>query len=159
MGRRGPKPKPTAFKIAAGVRSDRINFAEPAPVEGEIEPTLDLDATAKKEWERLLPILRSMGVLSAGDATALTMYCVAFSHWAEAETNIAANGLVLQDNLGRDFANPAVAISKQAGETAAKFIREFGLTPSARSAIKAAPGEDSGADDDIERFKARRKAN
>lgn len=154
MGRRGPKPKPTALKVAAGVRSDRINMDEPKPVAGDPVPNVALTADAQAEWDRMIPILREMGVLSRGDGAALSVYCTTYADWIAARREIDALGVVVLDYMDRPKANPAVGQAAKCVDVMTKYLREFGLTPSARSSIKAEP---TGADEDeLEAFKRRR---
>ncbi len=65
MGRRGPAPKPTVLVLMEGNRGKRpINKREPKPDEFRHKPPEHLDAQAKKEWNRLVPILTRMKVLT-----------------------------------------------------------------------------------------------
>jgi hypothetical protein len=59
MGRRGPKPAPTALKIAAGVRADRINVDSPAGPVGVPTPPPWLTGEARAEWDRTVAKFRS----------------------------------------------------------------------------------------------------
>jgi phage terminase small subunit len=75
---RGRNPQPTALKRLEGTRSDRINTAEPAAVPGRPVCPDHLDATAHAAWDRIVPALDALGVLSRTDGAALALYCDAF---------------------------------------------------------------------------------
>lgn len=154
MGRRGPAPTPTALKIARGAQPCRINRLEPVAIEGDPTPIIVLDADARAEWDRLLPILRAMGVLSKGDGAALTVYCVAFSDWKAAREDVDKDGRLLFDDYGKAYPNPSIAMGAKALDTLTRFIKEFGLTPSSRSSIKMDAKPET---DELDEFRKRRK--
>lgn len=61
MGRRGPKPAPTALKIAAGVRADRVNMDSPTGPPGDPEPPSWLAPDQRAAWDQAIPLVREMG--------------------------------------------------------------------------------------------------
>lgn len=137
MGKRGPKPKPTPLKILDGTRKDRVNSAEPKSPPGRPDPppAVTADPVATEAWNRLLPLLEEMGVLSPIDGGALAVYCTAYSRWAEACEDIRLTGsVVATDNGGR--VNPYVRVAQEASATMLRVAAEFGGTPSSRSAIR-----------------------
>ena len=129
--KRGRKPKPTALKLLEGSRDDRINHAEPKYTPGSDVAPEWLGGLALEHWQELAPLLVGGRVLSAGDRTLLAMLCCEYQRWR---------------------GDPDDWKSKD------RYIRlsvEFGLSPSSRSRIKAAPERPK---DDLEAFLSGKKA-
>jgi P27 family predicted phage terminase small subunit len=78
----GRTPKPTAIKIAEGNKGHREIVADEARfVEGAPDMPSRLDAEARKEWRRLIPILLSArGLLTEADGAELALLCEIHSH-------------------------------------------------------------------------------
>jgi len=165
---RGRKPKPTKLKILAGTRPARINQNEPTPAPTRPEIPEHLDALARGEWDRLVPILERMGVLTEADGAALTLYCECYSKWLRARGEVQKRGLLIEvtrtvtskrgatiETTGQVKANPAVMIEIQMARLMKEILVEFGLTPSARSRIKT---NDPGPRDRLGEFLARQKS-
>lgn len=139
MGSRGPKPTPKALKILAGVtRADRLNDAEPRPLEGIPDPPEILDADARAEWARIAPQLAAMRVLSEVDGAALALYCSHYSRWVQAERVVREKGPVIATGTGSFKVSPHLTIAAAAMQSMLKILAEFGATPSSRSRVKAA---------------------
>src|SRR5512146_3144589 len=97
MGLRGPTPKPTALKILEGNPGHRpLNPDEPMPTAGEPPCPPWLADEAKAEWDRIVPELSRLNVLTVIDGAALAAYCQAFARWAEAEVKCREAGLVVK---------------------------------------------------------------
>jgi len=148
---RGRKPKPTALKLLDGNPGKRpLNEREPLMLQGLPEPPEWLDAEARAEWDRIVPELAEMGLLSRADRPALTAYCTAWSRWVEAEAMVKKLGTIVKSpEKGFPMKSPYLSIADQSLETMRKLMVEFGLTPSSRSRIKV-PGND--AADEFDRF-------
>jgi phage terminase small subunit len=130
-------PKPTALKVLQGTtRADRANPAEPKPAVGAAPPPwLPRYGPARAAWRRLAPILTQMRVLTTADAEALGLACMALAEFLEAQSD---------------------ASSWRRGDAAWKrylaVLRDFGMTPSARTRVTAAPEEEA---DPLEAWAAR----
>jgi P27 family predicted phage terminase small subunit len=156
MGKRGPRPTPTAvLKLRGTHRPDRTR-REPRPPPGAPACPDGLDEQAKNVWAQVVPQLEAMNVLSAIDANALGRYCVFWSRWRAAEDFLAKNGSVytLKDEAGKvrcvqQF--PQVAIAHKLGLALGRLEAEFGMTPSSRSRIQALP-RDEDEDDPLKEF-------
>ena len=148
---RGRKPKPTALKLLDGNPGKRpLNEREPLMLQGLPEPPEWLDAEARAEWDRIVPELAEMGLLSRADRPALAAYCTAWSRWVEAEAMVKKLGTIVKSpEKGFPMKSPYLSIADQSLETMRKLMVEFGLTPSSRSRIKV-PGND--AADEFDRF-------
>jgi P27 family predicted phage terminase small subunit len=157
MARRGRKPKPTSLKILDGTRSDRVNRQEPSPARVAPPMTAEVegDSFALEAWNRLVPRLQSLGLLTEADGEALSLYCVTYSRYRLASIDVQAHGLAVETGLGGLKANPAAAVAAECSRLMASLLAEFGLTPASRSRVKAAvePTRDALAD-----FLARRKS-
>lgn len=140
--KRGPKPKPTKLKKLEGVRTDRINKAEPEPQSGKVTCPRFLSKEAKAEWRRIAPELTRLGLLTPVDRAAFAGYCASYGRWVKAERLLQKQGVLARGNKGQMIASPLLWISTSASKMMLKFGIEFGLTPSSRSRlVGAAPGE------------------
>jgi len=91
------------------------------------------------------PALAAQGVLTAPDMAALAVYCQAFARWRSAERALArmrdrdavTEGLAIQGAHGNIVSNPLVRTARDAMDGLLKAAAEFGMTPSARSRVKA----------------------
>ncbi len=169
MGLRGPAPTPTALRVLRGNPGKRpLPEDEPKPRESRpyCPEHIRADAVAHREWKRLEPILRRMRVLTEADYIALANLCQTYSMMLAAQKTIAdlnekqagIGGLVIlvgkkksvrkqrdgsevvTESPGFMQISPLLTIVSNAIGTITKLCREFGLTPAARSTVKAAPG-------------------
>jgi P27 family predicted phage terminase small subunit len=135
--KRGPKPKPTALKLAQGNPGKRkITTSEPIPVAGDpVWPTEIKDTLAQQRWFSLVAELKAMNVLAKTDRDALVMYCLAFSRLVRAQAKVAEGGEVVNVG-GSPQPNPYLPIVNKAMEQMRKLGAEFGLTPSSRTGLR-----------------------
>lgn len=153
-GNSGRPSKPAALHLLQGNRSKK-NFNElieeiksPAvPVAAPPMPDV-LSDDAVAEWERLLPDLTALGLISTLDQMALATYCQAYADWLRYQRMIAQRNAKSDDDLGgdiqtfktgaqqmhvlRQLANDAEKRSNAAGA-------QFGFSPMARRNLKTAP--------------------
>ena len=156
MGRRGPKPVPTATLKSRGSRRVRERSDEPVPPSGKPRRPAWLTPKARRVWDRLCPKLYSMGVVKSIDAEVLARYCATFVFWREAHDEVKAHGLFvptwkiinLEDGssepveVGR-VANPALAQIAKLAPQLDKMAAVLGLTPADRPNLKAAVPSDA----------------
>jgi len=136
--------KPTALKILHGEKNkDRINLNEPKPSTDGVKCPEYLDFTAKKEWVRLEPELKRLGLLTVLDITALAVYCQAYSRFIEAEKIIKEEGISVEDKKGRK-AHPMVSVSNQAVDVMRRYMVNFGMNPYSRSKLSVDKGQIAG---------------
>ena len=149
---KGRKPKPTLLTMLDGNPGKRpLNEHEPITLQGVPAAPEWLDDEAKAEWERIIPDLAEMGVLSRADRPALTAYCTAWSRWVEAEGMVRKFGMIVKSpEKGFPMKSPYLSIADQALETMRKLLVEFGLTPSSRSRIRTLSAADAG--DEFDQF-------
>ena len=135
----GRKPSPTRLKILNGNPGKRaINRSEPQadPVENIIVPD-HLSEPAKKEYKTTAELLQKCGLLTEIDMKALELYADAYGIWFDATEKIQKLGLVVKTNTGRPTQNPYLGIANTAVKRMQQLLPEFGMTPSARSRLKA----------------------
>jgi len=134
----GRKHLPTNTKVAKRtIRPDRVNKDEPKP---ELKIPLmprHLDIEASAEWDRMSKELHKLGLLSELDSTELAAYCVCYSRWVDAETQMAEKGIVNTTTNGNIIQSPLVGISNQSMILMHKFLTEFGMTPASRARVSA----------------------
>jgi P27 family predicted phage terminase small subunit len=136
----GRPPKPTALKLLAGNPGKRaLNDAEPRfPVE-HLPPPTWLTASGKREWRRLLPTLCQQGLFTVGDVAEFSGYCLAWSEVGELTRFLRKHGRTVETASGYLMPRPEVAMRERALARVHLFGASFGLSPSARTRIKASP--------------------
>lgn len=146
MGRRGPKAKPSALKKQEGTyRPDRAPAHEPhaPPGEPEMPEAVARDPLARACWERTVPLLLRMRVLSVADWMALEGLALAYATARRADDAVLEHGMLWPTEHGHKL-NPAVSVRRLVWAELRKFAAEFGLTPAARTRIEAEDPGDAG---------------
>jgi P27 family predicted phage terminase small subunit len=100
---------------------------------------------ACREWRRVVPVLQHTAGLAAVDANLLQDYCVCVARIDQCERELSTNGLLLMGERGWQK-NGATTIVSQYRAQLKVYIRELGLSPSARAGLKP-PGDDDDGDD------------
>lgn len=132
-GKGGRPPKPTALKVLEGNPGKRPlpkNEPKPRPITPECPEWLD--EIAKKEWQRVVPELERMGMLTCVDGAALEGYCQMYSRWVQAEQFLQKHGTIYKLPSGYIQQVPQVNIAQKSLLIVKGFCSEFGLTPSSR---------------------------
>lgn len=151
MGRRGPAPKPTALKLAAGNPGRRpIDTSEVIPPAGKPEPPEFLNELGRSYWERLVPQLTACGLARKIDGLALGRYCDMLAQWVmvrrfleqhgpsyavRGEPKAGPNGEAIPGRVLGFRTYPQVGIALRLQQQLITMEREFGLTPAARTRI------------------------
>ena len=137
MGRRGPRPAPSALKRGARVRADRTNPAEPVPPARTRTPRAprSMGPEARLIWGRLAPPLFAAGVLTPLDVDVLATYCDLLVQLERARHMLDV-GLLVTGRRDGLITNPAWRVYRDAAVLVRAYAVEFGLTPSARSVIR-----------------------
>ena len=134
----GRPSKPTILKILNGIeRKDRINQNEPKP-ELVLIPCPEYirnDTIAYNEWNRIVPELYKLGLLTNIDRATLELYCTQYSIYRRSYETINEEGLVTTNISNGDKAHPSTQIAREAAKIIKAIAVEFGLTPSSRSRI------------------------
>lgn len=151
MGQRGPRPLPANVHQLRGNPSKIPQAALDAQAFVDVEipncPAF-LKDEARREYRRIGPLLGAAKLVTQLDRGPLAAYCVSYARWVHAEKKLAELG-----DEGHEAVTPSgykqqgvwLQISYRAQDQMLKFAREFGLTPSARSALRvqAAVGQGS----------------
>lgn len=141
MGKRGPHPLPKAINDLRGDTDKRRyrKMPEPQPPDGVPQTPEHLTGVARAEWDRCVPVLTHMGVLTMADATALSIYCECYARYRHADDQCKKYGEVhvLKSNDGKPYMQVSAwaSMRNKALDHMIKFMVQFGLTPSARSGM------------------------
>jgi P27 family predicted phage terminase small subunit len=140
MGRRGPRPTPTAILRLRGSGLAGRARGEPQAPPGIPPAPGWLTEESKLVWDQIVPVLDFMQVLTRADANALARYCTVWVRWRRAEDFIQRYGSTypIKDESGNVkcfLAFPEVAIAHRLAMVLTRLEAEFGLTPSARSRV------------------------
>lgn len=106
-------------------------------------------ARATAEWARVVPVLRKSVGLGDPDWSTVVDYCVCTARVEWCERRLSVEGLVVQGDRGM-AKNPLTTIVSQYRTQLKTYIRELGLSPSARTGVP--PREDDDGPDDEDPF-------
>jgi P27 family predicted phage terminase small subunit len=146
----GPPPTPMNLRILRGNPSRRpIPKYEPLPPPTPTCPEAPsyLDTYARAEWQRVAPLLFTVGLLSTIDVALLSVYSAAFSQWRTAAEMLAkaatddpktANGLLVERDSGK-IPDPLIGIARRAAGQMLRAAVEFAMSPAARARMGAGP--------------------
>lgn len=96
-----------------------------------------MSKAAAKIWDKLLPDLFEMGVVTKIDGDSLMIYCDAIATYHEAKRKIKALGVIIDNKkTGGKYRNPWLDIQSSAAKTMERYQQYFGLHPSSRAAQK-----------------------
>jgi P27 family predicted phage terminase small subunit len=145
MGARGPAPKPTQLRVLHGETApSRVNPNEAKPRAAAPQTPGWLSGRALEVWHRTCVELKHMGLLSAADGDALTVYCQAVAHYEEAVALVAQDGMMIPGRDGGVVKHPAMQFVRDQAVLIKVMAREFGLTPAARVGLSGDKGEEPG---------------
>lgn len=139
MSNAGRPPVPSWLKQLRGTQQPGDGADEPHPDDAlYIPPPGELAnrPVAKEFWEVHLPLLVKNRMVTEVDMTAFALMCVCFEEMIEAENELKEKGKVLKTENGYLVQSPYVSIAQQRRKEFAEYLREFGLTPSARTRLR-----------------------
>ncbi len=144
---------PSKGRVDPGVVLPLAELAEPdwqetfPTVREKGQQTLNRRAreVARREWRRVVPVLQHAAGLAAVDASLLLDYCVCVARIDQCERELSTNGLVMLGERGWQK-NGATTVVSQYRAQLKVYIRELGLSPSARRSLTPPGGEDDGDD-------------
>ncbi|MEU7159150.1 phage terminase small subunit P27 family [Streptomyces chrestomyceticus] len=93
-------------------------------------------AVASREWRRVVPVLKIAVGLGEVDTTVLKDYCISTARIDQCERALSEKGLLIRGERGWQK-NGATTIAGQYRSQLSRYIRELGISPSARTAITA----------------------
>lgn len=100
---------------------------------------------AAAEWARVVPVLQASIGLAAVDYSVVVDMCICVARLEWCEHEISREGLVVMGQRG-PCKNPMTTIAGQYRTQLKTYIRELGLSPSARTGLPSKP--DDGDEDD-----------
>ena len=86
MGRRGPKPKPSAAGSHGNPGKRALSENEPVPPAGDIIPPDWLSFDGRWIWDSIAPVAISMRTLTTADVLTFARYCDRFARYLELKT-------------------------------------------------------------------------
>jgi P27 family predicted phage terminase small subunit len=143
MGLRGPAPKPSVIEISQGCPGKR-KPSEREPKPRELSPA-DLEDAPEgydqrecKWWAYYSEVLGSMRVLTEADRTALATLAKASAEREENDEHLRISGTITQypKGTGPVRISPVYKVGIAMRDRELKLLREFGLTPSARTRVQ-----------------------
>lgn len=132
MGERGITPLPTALKLVARAKKNRINQDEPQPEEG-IPECPSSDPAVLDVWNYTIRQLKVMKTITMADRDLLHAYCEQVVMHRRAVQLMGYEGA-----FHNGIRHPAWQTAKEAAQMMKMLGSLFGLSPSARTAIKVA---------------------
>lgn len=147
----GRKPKPTKLKMLLGNPGKRkLNDAEPVSEVVCPDPPEHLSEEAREAWTSFTRSLHDARILTKLDLSSLELVCVTYARWRKAAEELdyclsfsgpkLSGGLLIQSTMGGISANPLIKIESNLADLLRKLLVEFGMTPSARSRVRAETG-------------------
>lgn len=156
----GRAPKPSSLKLVQGNPGRRpIGNDEPLPEIVAPDCPAHLTPDARAEWDRIMPLLIRLKIVSEIDTAALALYCQSYGRWQEAERKIAemkekgGDGLLVKAPSGYPIQNPYLAIANRAMEDCNKYLQQFGLSPAARTRVTVSLQGDLFGNEEAQRSK------
>ena len=162
---RGRKPKPTALRVLNGNPGKRaLPSGEATPGRGAppMPAFIAENDVARGEWERVVPALDKIGVLTCVDGAILEAYCICYAHWRQHEEalrayNASNDGHVFNTSTqeGREYLQvlPQVSILLKYEAMMHSLMAELGLSPAMRTRIVGPPpGEEKESNDRLKTF-------
>lgn len=150
---RAREGNPAKTAIKEGVIVPRAILAEPDWSEvfkASPDPAVEVANTrcrevASEEWRRVVPVLEVAAGIGEVDHATVRDLCVCVARIDQAERDLSERGLMVTAERGT-VKNGAATIAAQYRTQLARYIREFGLSPSARTAITAPDFDDIESD-------------
>jgi P27 family predicted phage terminase small subunit len=137
MAKPGPQPTPTHLRVVRGERKDRINTQEPKPKKKKPKCPDFLSDEAKVIWRRTAKQLEQMGMLYEADQDILAAYANAVQNYVKASELVDRSGVLIKGRRDGVVTNPAVRVQRDSATLIRMLAGELGLTPSARTRLKA----------------------
>ncbi len=146
-GNPGKRPLPEEVKLppAKLVEPDWQDTFPTVPDKAQQALNRRSREVARREWRRIVPVLEYTAGLAAVDMTVLTDYCICVARIDQCERDLSRRGLMMEGERGWQK-NGATTIVSQYRAQLKIYIRELGLSPSARTGMS--PPKDGNDGDD-----------
>ena len=142
--------KPTALKVLEGNPGGRPLPVEPdfdEVADAHAEPPVALGVSARKEWDRVMPILSKSRVMLASDLATLALYCVAYGRVVQCHNKMRNLPPIMDGSAGKINGYESLLI--RWSDQMMKYATQFGLTPSSRAKLGIDPPEEM---DPVEKY-------
>lgn len=146
-GNPGKRPVPESVKLPPA-ELEEPDWSDIFPVvRDKAQQALNRRAreVTRREWRRIVPVLKHAVGLAAVDATLLHDYCVCVARIDQCERDLSTRGLLMEGERGWQK-NGATTIVSQYRAQVKVYIRELGLSPSARTGMSPPKGDDDDGD-------------
>lgn len=137
MGKGGFAPQPAAIKRLRGNPGKRKIEDPPEPDQDNIEPPASMSFRARKVWDRYVPELKKLGLMSNMDVDAFGSFCQAVSDYWQAVEKINEFGMISQAK-GLLRLSPYMRAREQAHTEMVRLGQRFGFSPSDRNSLQKA---------------------
>ena len=134
MGGHGSGRKPTGTGAGRRSHHKKQNRLQTNPDAGVPEMPFELPKRARAQYQRLVPLLLKMKVLTEADGRALASYCIHRAQLEEVDAHIEKHGIIVRSKDG-DRPNPAFRVKSHLLREMRVFENEFGLTPASRARL------------------------
>lgn len=143
MGKRGPRPTPTAELDRRGSWRGKTRSEEPKPADAVVGPPKWIGTYGRAMWRAHAAEMRRLGLLRTLDVRPFALACRAYHDYRTATKRLDGSGLM------PEVRRALIAEQDKAWSRCVKLMREFGMTPASRPGLK---GEIPKADDGKGRF-------
>jgi P27 family predicted phage terminase small subunit len=136
---RGPIPTPTAVRALQGNPGRRpLNEAEPTSPPLSVSPPdwMEGDELAKEFWHAVGNTVKVMNVAMESDRMALEMLSICLAEVRRAYEELQV-GRIMTFESGAQQVSPYFTIMTKMMAQAMSIMKEFGMTPAARTRVKA----------------------
>ena len=138
MGKRGPKPTPTASLKIRGSWLAGTREGEPVLSVDEVPCPSWVRASAREHWPELCETLKGMGLLSRPFSIAMGQLVNQLDAYLRFEGEIDET----TESIVNGMANPIFGLRDKAWDRLVKICNEFGLTPSSLTGVRSVKGDE-----------------
>jgi P27 family predicted phage terminase small subunit len=140
----GRRPTPPALQVLRGNPGKRRLPATAAPgPAGEVAAPVTLSRAARAVWDRVAPVARAIGTLTAADVEPFKLLCelqASLDLAARAKDAAEFEGFpVGEDGEGGAAVHPALLLEVKLAPVIRAYYEKFGLEPVGRARVAAAP--------------------
>lgn len=166
MGKRGPKPKPSALdKLDGGASHRRRNRNEPKPPASPLACPAWLrgDPTARAIWQAEAPQMIRLGLLTTADRMLFAALCERAALYRRAVLQLrkvpkGEDALLAENKANGKLPRPELSIAKDALQGLRQLTAAFGMSPADRKGLEVALGAGAGEAGDAGRDAATKPA-
>ncbi|WP_080429495.1 phage terminase small subunit P27 family [Burkholderia ubonensis] len=134
-----PRKSNVTKALAATLRADRLKGIAAEQLDTAPSPPNCLSSRAVVEWNRVAPLVVSLGLLTVSDLRAFELLTETLATEAQLRETLDREGLTIATGSGGSKAHPALRALSDARAQAARLLDAFGLSPRGRQAIDAPP--------------------